>query len=30
MDLIFLGACVLLLVAMLGMVIGCDQLGVRK
>lgn len=30
MDLVFLGACVLFFVPMLGMVIGCDKLGTRK
>ena len=30
MDLIFLAGEVVLFIAMLGMVIGCDKLGVRK
>jgi len=30
MDLIFLAGAVVLFIAMLGMVIGCDKLGVRK
>ncbi len=30
MDLIFLAGATLLFIAMLGMVIGCDKLGVRK
>lgn len=30
MDLVFLGACALFFVAMLGMIVGCDKLGMRK
>ena len=30
MDFVFLGAMALMGVAMLGMVIGCERLGVRK
>ena len=30
MDFIFLAGAAVLLIAMLGMVIGCDRLGVRK
>jgi len=30
MDLVFLAGAVVLFIAMLGMVIGCDKLGARK
>ena len=30
MDVVFIGACALMLVAIFGMIIGCDKLGVRK
>jgi hypothetical protein len=30
MDFVFLAGAAVMFVAMLGMVIGCDQLGVRK
>ena len=30
MDLVYIGACALFFVTMLGMVIGCDTLGVHK
>jgi hypothetical protein len=30
MDILFLGASALMFIAIVGMVIGCDELGVRK
>ena len=30
MDVLFLGAAALMLVAIVGLVLGCDKLGVRK
>jgi hypothetical protein len=30
MDVVFLGGAAVMFVAMLGMVVGCDKLGVRK
>lgn len=30
MDIVFLSACVAIFLAIVGMVIGCDKLGVRK
>lgn len=30
MDVLFIGASVLMFLAIVGMVIGCDKLGVRK
>jgi hypothetical protein len=30
MDVLFLGASALMFIALIGMVIGCDMLGVRK
>ncbi len=30
MDVLFIGAGVLMFLAIVGMVVGCDQLGVRK
>jgi hypothetical protein len=30
MDVVFVGAIALMLVAMLGIVLGCDKLGVRR